>query len=93
MYKKYLALTSGADKQPGSSQNAMPELPNEPVLGYVIEDTTMYKVSRKLRSFQYILENDIIRVWDETVLEKMRAELESMSLSSPDGINESSLSD
>lgn len=75
MYNKYLAMTNqDADGEARSMAFADGSANSE--FGILVSDTSIYGPSRKLRGYQYLLENGIIRVWDEAVVEMLREELE-----------------
>ena len=38
-----------------------------------VGDTSMYSLSRVMRSYQYLQENRLIRRWDESLVQKMKS--------------------
>lgn len=75
MFKKFELLLSRADKQDESLQIRSQEagLPD-----YILHvtDTSIYGPSRRLRAFQYLTEQNIIRTWDKELIALMRKDLE-----------------
>ena len=74
MYKKFDQLLKQADKTAGSLQIRSEEA-GLPDFILHVTDTSIYGPSRRLRAFQYLTEQNIIRIWDKDLIALMREDL------------------
>ena len=74
MYKKFDQLLKQADKTAGSLQIRSEEA-GLPDFIFHVTDTSIYGPSRRLRAFQYLTEQNIIRIWDKDLIALMREDL------------------
>ena len=75
MFKKFELLLNQADKQAGALQIQGQEA-GLPDFILHVTDTSIYGPSRRLRAFQYLTEQNIIRVWDKNLIALMREDLD-----------------
>ena len=74
LYDNYIRLINGfTSEQPYLEGSA-----NVPTLFHseYVPETYMYQPSRIIRSIQYLTETNIVRIWDEELLEKSKPLLE-----------------